>query len=63
MKSEHRHELQTNELADWIGHLPEFIREKARIIIALVLIGAGILTWIYSAKRREPDKYGIHSIR
>ena len=53
MKSEHRHELQTNELADWIGHLPEFFREKARIIIALVLIGAGILTWVYSAKRRQ----------
>ena len=45
MKSEHRHELQTNELADFISQLPEYLKKNARFIIAVVLIIAGIISW------------------
>ncbi len=33
MKSEHRHELKTNELSEWIAHLPQWTRENQRMII------------------------------
>ena len=42
MKSEHRHELQTNELADWIANFPDYIRKNFRTILGIVLITAGI---------------------
>jgi tetratricopeptide (TPR) repeat protein len=38
MDSAHRHELKTNELADWVGHLPDFIRRNY-----LQIIGAGLI--------------------
>ena len=34
MKSDHRHELKTNELADWIGHFPEWVQENRKTLIA-----------------------------
>jgi len=37
MKAEHRHELKTNELAEWIAGLPEWTR-KHLIIIIIVLV-------------------------
>jgi tetratricopeptide (TPR) repeat protein len=41
MKSDHRHELKTNVLADWLSHLPEWTKENlATIIIVVVLIVA-----------------------
>jgi len=39
MKSDHRHELKTNELAEWLSHLPEWTKENLiTIVIVLVLI-------------------------
>jgi len=39
MKSEHRHELKSNELADWLTHLPEWAKENlSSIIIVIVAI-------------------------
>ena len=38
MDSEHRHELKTNELADFIGHLPDFFRKYSNQIIGVILI-------------------------
>jgi len=38
MKSDHRHELKTNELADWLTHLPEWAQENRT-----TLIGAGVI--------------------
>ena len=43
MKSEHRHELKTNELADWIAHVPDFVRNNLRTIIGVSLIIIAIL--------------------
>jgi hypothetical protein len=34
MKSDHRHELKTNELADWVAHFPEWARENRTSLIA-----------------------------
>jgi predicted negative regulator of RcsB-dependent stress response len=48
MKSDHRHELKTNELADWLSHLPEWTKENIiTIIIVTVLIVAvaGFYGW------------------
>ncbi len=33
MKSEHRHELKTNELAEWIANFPQWARENMKMII------------------------------
>ncbi len=50
MKAEHRHELKTNALADWIAHLPQWAREQGKIVIyvsivAVLVIGAGLWYW------------------
>ena len=50
MKSEHRHELKTNELAEWIAHLPQWTRENLRTIIyvsvvAVLVIGSSFWYW------------------
>ena len=34
MKADHRHELKTNELADWLGHFPEWAQENRTTLIA-----------------------------
>jgi tetratricopeptide (TPR) repeat protein len=41
--TEHRHELKTNELADWIIHLPDFLRRNWAQIIGLTLIVIALL--------------------
>ncbi len=48
MKSDHRHELKTNELAEWLGNLPDWTRENLyTIILVVVLLGAaaGVYSW------------------
>jgi tetratricopeptide (TPR) repeat protein len=44
MKAEHRHELKTNELAEWIANLPQWCKENLitiAIVFAVVIIAAG----------------------
>ncbi|MGD8499162.1 MAG: hypothetical protein PVJ86_00855 [Phycisphaerales bacterium] len=52
MKSEHRHELKTNELAEWLGNLPQWTRENLITIVcisALIVVVAGLYIWkVYS---------------
>jgi len=45
MKSDHRHELKTNELADWLSHLPEWTKENliTIIIVAAAVVAAGAI--------------------
>ena len=45
MKSDHRHELKTNELADWLSHLPEWTKENlvTIVIVAVLTVAAGAL--------------------
>ncbi len=56
MDSEHRHELKTNELADWLTHLPEYLKRNATTIIGIVLIIIGLVTWpMFNRMRAESD--------
>ncbi len=61
MKAEHRHELKTNALAEWIAHLPQWAREQGRMVIyvsvvAVLVIGSGLWYWrkirVESAQQR-----------
>lgn len=47
MDSEHRHELKTNELAEFIGNFPDFLKDNAKTIIGVALIIAAGLVYIY----------------
>ena len=48
MKSDHRHELKTNELADWLAHIPEWSKKNAKPLIggtALVVLIVVAVSW------------------
>lgn len=45
MDTEHRHELKTNDLADWMTHIPEFLKENVSTIIGVALIVVAFVTW------------------
>jgi len=47
MDTEHRHELKTNELADWIVHVPQFFRENLRWILGGSLIIIAALVFVF----------------
>jgi tetratricopeptide (TPR) repeat protein len=54
MKAEHRHELKTNELAQWIANLPQWAKENTTTIIyvsVLVAVVAGLYFWKVYEKR------------
>jgi len=47
MKAEHRHELKTNELAEWLSNLPQWTRENlTTIIIILAVIVAALAFYV-----------------
>lgn len=48
MKSEHRHQLKTNELAEWMANLPKWANENATTIIyfsVIAVLVAGAYLW------------------
>jgi len=52
MKSERRHELATNELADWIANFPQWYREnQTTVIVGVVVVVALIAYTIFYYKR------------
>jgi tetratricopeptide (TPR) repeat protein len=62
MKSEERHELKSNELAEWLGNLPEWASENFKFIIgltAVIVVIVGIYGWkvyyknVVQARRQE----------
>jgi len=56
MDSKHRHELMHNELADWIGKLPEMIKAYRNQIIGVILVIIGFISWpILNRWRTESD--------
>lgn len=56
MDSKHRHELMHNELADWIGKLPELLKTYRSQIIGVVLVIIGLVSWpILNRWRQESD--------
>jgi ATP/maltotriose-dependent transcriptional regulator MalT len=52
MKSDHRHELKTNELAEWLGNLPQWTKENLLtiiIVVAVVAVAGALYGWrLYS---------------
>ncbi len=48
MKSDHRHELKTNELADWIMNLPEWADQNRRTLMAAaaVIVVAALIYFV-----------------
>ena len=56
MDSGHRHELKTNELADWVAHAPQYLRDNSRTIIGISLIVIGLLTWPMFSERSKNAK-------
>jgi tetratricopeptide (TPR) repeat protein len=53
MKADHRHELKTNELAEWITHFPEWARENRATIIGVsvvIVAVAAVYFWQFYRK-------------
>jgi hypothetical protein len=54
MRSDHRHELKTNELADWIAHFPDWASEnRSSIVAAAVVILVALIVYFWSFYRRD----------
>ncbi len=54
MKSDHRHELKTNELADWIMHFPDWANEnRTSLIGAAAVILVALLVYFLSFYRQN----------
>ena len=54
MKSDHRHELKTNELADWLAHFPQWARENQTTLIAAgVIIVVAIAVYFVKFYRQD----------
>lgn len=53
MDAQHRHELKTNELADWLGHLPQFLKDNSNTIIGIALICIALITWPMLSKKSK----------
>ncbi|RKY25284.1 MAG: hypothetical protein DRP62_01650 [Planctomycetota bacterium] len=48
MRPEHRHELKTNELAEWIANFPQWAKENRTTIIyvsVLIIVVVGLYLW------------------
>jgi hypothetical protein len=50
MKSDHRHELKTNELAEWIANFPQWARDNGKIAIivsavAVLVVVSALWYW------------------
>lgn len=57
MDAEHRHELKTNELADWLRQTPEYLKKNANTIIGIALIVIGLVTWPMFSRWRAASDY------
>jgi len=54
MKSEHRHELKTNELAEWLANFPQWAKEnRITIIGVLLVIVVAVAVYIWKIHRRN----------
>ena len=54
MKSEHRHELKTNELAEWLGNLPQWIKENSMSIIIITVLIIAVISF-YGWRRYDKN--------
>jgi tetratricopeptide (TPR) repeat protein len=54
MKSDHRHELKTNELADWLAHFPQWAKENRTTLIGaavVIVVAAAVYFWVFYQNR------------
>ena len=58
MRAEHRHELKTNELAEWIGSLPEWAKQHQRTIfyVSLVVVVGAAYYFYYQYQNKVVAK-------
>jgi len=59
MRAEHRHELKTNVLAEWLGNLPQWLRENLRMVIYVSVVTAAVLGAYFYHKYEK----GVVSVR
>ncbi len=45
MKAEHRHELKTNELAQWLSDLPNWVQRNLRTIIYVAVVAVVVIAY------------------
>jgi tetratricopeptide (TPR) repeat protein len=57
MKAEHRHELKTNELAEWIANFPQWFQENLTTVIIGVAIVAGLIVYTVFYYHRETQVF------
>ncbi|MBN2137317.1 MAG: hypothetical protein JW720_05900 [Sedimentisphaerales bacterium] len=63
MKAEHRHELKTNSLAEWLSDFPHWVRENifsVAIIVAAIVVAGGLYIWRahhQSAQHEEQQRF------
>jgi tetratricopeptide (TPR) repeat protein len=53
MRADHRHELKTNELADWLMHFPDWLQENRNSLIAtaaVVVVVVAVYFWVFYHK-------------
>jgi tetratricopeptide (TPR) repeat protein len=56
MDSKERHEMMTNELADWMGHIPNFLTTYRNQLIGVALVIVGLISWpILNRWRQQSD--------
>jgi NACalpha-BTF3-like transcription factor len=58
VRAEHRHELKTNELAEWLSNLPQWAKENLKIIIYLSVV-AVLVIGAYLWKRYQKNVVSI----
>jgi predicted negative regulator of RcsB-dependent stress response len=57
MKSERRHELSTNALADWMSNMPEWWEQNGRMVIyGVVIVIAAAAVWYFAAVRTAGER-------
>jgi len=50
MKSDHRHELKSNELADWLANFPQWLKENQKNLLAIaavVVVALVAYVWVF----------------
>jgi tetratricopeptide (TPR) repeat protein len=57
MKSERRHELATNELADWIVNFPQWLNENKTTVVVGAIIVVGLIAYTIFFYSRESRVY------
>lgn len=59
MKSEHRHDLKTNELADWLAHFPQWAKQNQTTLIAVAAVVV-VAVVVYFVKSYRADVVPLH---